>query len=405
MFKSLLIRSIILSLVFTNTVNLTQAAYHPEVKGIIESLDTQINALKTNNASTNAPQLDLNYNNNGDGLDSDISGSSCATQDWTSFQKSFGSYGSFMGDWKDIIRNDCLREDIWELEDKKSYINSVAVSEASRCNPNLPEFKAIYETIDQYIAGLRRYGEDAQLESSEGGVQACPNCEKAEIVGEENVNFNFASNYYEESVCPLTKDKSKDFKTAWDELVQNMQMFKNVKKMWQTGTSDFSANFTAEDYAAAEKNSSSWWDRSWEEFYGYNGGSLTFRHLRDGEDSMLEPERSSSILGKALKAVGNVLKPPTIEELAKEHDLQLEIYSNLAKGEQLAAEQKILAELSSQLQYDYRLRYDIGADLENYLIDINNSVKGTVSPIENFTIKLRDMVSRQCANLYGKCKE
>ncbi len=331
----------------------------------------------------------------------------CSKKEWSSFAKSFLSYGNFTGEWGDLMRNDCLREDLWQLEDKVSEISQFGLLEAKKCEENLVLLKNAYENLTHHIDGLRLYGEDSELEKNES--TNCPSCKKAEIVGEENTYTQYYSKIYTEKGCELTREKSKKWKEEFEKLKESFNLFKNIKALWENGISDHSWEITSADYAAAQKSADGWWGRTWNAFYSYNGRQLNFRHLRDGEDSLIGATRMGELAKNAGQAMAEVLLPPTVADLVEIYPQQLEVYQALSYHKEQVILDEDLAEWKSKLDLKYGVSNSTEDDLENYLISLNNSIKiliDTKNPIiERYYKKLKNVAENHCRNLYGACKE
>ena len=49
------------------------------------------------------------------------------------------------------MRNDCLREDIWALEDKLHDVSKIGLMEAEKCSENLTRIENLYTDLDNFI--------------------------------------------------------------------------------------------------------------------------------------------------------------------------------------------------------------------------------------------------------------
>lgn len=333
----------------------------------------------------------------------------CSKGAWTSFSKSFISYDNFIGDWGDLFRNDCLREDIWALESQLHKMNQTAAEQAIKCNMEIDSTKTAYKTLNQHINGLRKYGEHPEVEANDS--ENCPNCNKAKIVGEENINTKYSSTLYTDDGCELTRQESESWKEEWEKLEASINLYKNIKNMWADSKSQtgHSWGFNASDYAEAQKKANGWWGRTWESIYGYNGRQLTFRHLREGEDSLFNTSRLRTLGKNAGKAISKLLPPPTVADLTKKHKKQLDVYYELSRGEEKVIEDQELAKWKSQLDSRYTIHNEARLDLENYLIQMNNSIRSLIDDgnpiILNYYEKLKYTTENHCRNLYGACAE
>lgn len=380
--------------IFFAIPNVVAKTYNPLIDSWIEEVDLTLESLQTNTDDEDDEDEETEQE--------------CSKVDWTSFSKSFLSYDNFIGDWSDIIdRNDCLREDIWFLEDKLKDINKFGILEAKKCNENIILIQETYKNLNFHIDGLRRYGEDSELEDNES--EDCPNCKKAEIVGKNNVKTNYNSPIYTEIGCELTREKSKKWSEEFEKLKKSLNLFKNIKSLWKDGISGESLEFTADDYSAAQKNADGWWGKTWDSFYGYKGRQLSFRHLRDGEDSLVGTTRIGELGKSAAQAMATVLLPPTFEEITETYTLQLEVYQSISYNKEQVILDEDLADWKSKLDSKYKISDNAEDDLENYLINLDNSIKVIIDKknpiILQYYKKLKYTADHHCKNLYGSCKE
>jgi len=373
--------------VFFNTIKVFAQTYNPLVETWLEETNTTMETIQVFSNTDNEDQ-------------------ECDKKNWTSFIKSFLSYGNFISDWGDLMRNDCLREDIWSLEDKLQKINQFGFTEAKKCNNNLETLQETYQTLKNHIKGLRRYGENPELEENES--TNCPHCKKMEIVGTKNIDTKYYSTVYTDNGCELTREKSKGWQEEWNKLKESMNLFKNIKKLWQEGTKDFSWGFTSKDYADAQKTADSWWDSTWNIFYSYKGQQLSFRHLRDGEDSLISTTRIGELTKKTGQAIAKVLLPAEVDELVEQYSLQLDVYQALSVSKEQVLIDKDLQAWKAELESKYKISRDTTDDLENYLINWGNSIQTLIDPqnpiLLNYYEKLKNVASNHCQNLYGACK-
>lgn len=326
----------------------------------------------------------------------------CDSRDWSGFQRSFLSYDNFIGNWSDVKRNDCLREDVWLLEDKLSQLNKLGIQQALQCSSQLDNLKNIYTDLQYHLQGLRTYGEKPLVE--QGDSQNCPNCRKAEIVGNKNLQYQYSSNFYTDAGCQLTKNKSKAWKEEWQKLQKSMNLFKNIRNIWSQGFSQHSWSFTAEDYSKAQNKSTSWWNKTWKKLYNYNGRQLYFQHLKDEEDTFINSDRILAEYNYFQNELSKLKEVATIEELVAENKLQQDVYNEMLLAEEIQTEQTDLVEFKTKLGHKYKIQSTISSDLENYLIDVDNSIKSSIPILKNYAKKLRQVASKHCVNLYGACK-
>ena len=370
-----------------NVKNASADAYNPEVEKWIQNAEQALNSLN----ATPEPE------------------ETCSKTGWTSFAKSFLYYENFLEDWQDVVgRNDCLREDIWALEDQLQRINDLGVMEAKKCNENLTVIQNLYRTLHWHINGLRRYGEDSELELKES--VNCPNCKKAQYVGTENLNLTYASEIYTKEGCVLTQKNSKKWSEEWEELKGGMNLYKNMKTLLTE--ENFSAGFSSEDYQEAKEASDEWWGQTWKKVYGYNGKYFSFRHLRDGEEEFFSKTRWKRWGDGVLTAFGNILLPPTIAELVDTYTLQLEVWQALSANQERIATTEDLMQWQKDLTLRYQVSRDIEDDLENYLIAWNNAIKAIIkdkntnkSVVSEYSKKLKSIADNHLKNLYGSCRE
>lgn len=381
MFKKITLVGCLVILGLTLSVSLTFAqSYNPQVRALLSEAETVLENLK-----------------------SDAEPGKCEKTEWSAFAKSFLSYDNLVQDNRDLFgRNDCLREDIWELENMLHEINVVGVTEAKKCSENLVELKAIYQKIVTHIVGLRLYGENSDLEKAES--QNCPNCKKAQSVGVENVSTIYANDLYTAENCPITKQESQAFQKEWNKFKNQINLYKNIKKRLQEN--DFSLKFNADDYAEAQQNSQNWWGDTWRKVYSYNGKYLSSRHLYDGEDSLFSLTRIQNLGTAITDALGQILLPPTIAELTQEYVLQSDVYESLTYNRQQKQVASDLVQWRTKLALKYQMSRDVENDLENDLIHLNNALKTILQEkyLSTYTEQLNSVVSRHCQNLYGACK-
>ena len=321
--------------------------------------------------------------------------------DWKTFEKSFLSYRSYLAGMKDSMRNDCLREDIAAIKDKLKEISLIAKAETKKCNAQMALLEKVYADLYGHMNGLRKYGSNTKAE--QGDQKNCPNqCRKTDVVGENNIDKTYYSEIYTEEQCPLSQQKSQKLEEAWSTLKESMNFYKQGKKQWKD---ESSGDVSSAKLEKSKNQASGWWDQIWDKYYSYNSKQPSQEHLEDREKSMMGATRLEEKDTASEANASQIETARTVKELAKEEDKQLNLYSQLNQEQTIEARHIDLSTWKSEMEYYYKIKRNSTADLENYLIDINNSIKNSTHFIDLYKPNLTKIVCSHCQNIYTTCAE